>query len=209
MLLVEDNPEHADLMRKAVALLNRAWNLVHCETGTQALELIAQNDFDFSLAVVDLGLPDMGGLDVVRTLRKRFSEQPVLVVSSIAAERSVLEAIRTGASGYLLKDGDAAVIARAITQVLEGNTPISPSLARHLFKLAGSPQVFHEDPLGLTNKELETLRQLGRGHSYAETASLMGVSVSTVQTHVRSLYRKLGAHSKTQALVKGRENGLI
>lgn len=146
---------------------------------------------------------------MIRALRKRFSEQPVLVVSSIAAERSVLEAIRAGASGYMLKDGDAAVIAQGIRQVLEGNSPISPSLARHLFKLAGSPRVGQEEQMGLTHKELEALRHLGRGCSYAETASLMGVGVSTVQTHVRGLYRKLGAHSKTQAVVKARENGLI
>lgn len=159
--------------------------------------------------MVDLGLPDIGGLDIVRAWRRRFPTRPLLVVSAIAAERAVLEAIRSGASGYLLKSGDCAHVSQAVEQVLQGHCPISPSLARYLFKLAGSPQPQARHAMQLTAKERETLQYFGRGHSYAETAELMGVSISTIQTHVRNLYRKLGAHSQTQAIVKARENGLI
>lgn len=210
VLLVEDDPIHAQLLERAVQLLDPPWTVTLCATGSEALDWIERPDTTFNLAVVDLGLPDLGGLEIVRAWRARYSQSPVLVVSAISAERTVLEAIRVGANGYLLKDGDTGSMARGISQVLEGNAPISPALARYLFKLAGAPQAAPQDStLHLTKKERETLRHIGRGHSYMEAAELMGVSLSTVQTHVRKLYRKLGAHSQIQAVIKARENGLI
>lgn len=210
LLLVEDDPTQAQWMQEAIALLDPNWQVLRCGTGSQALERIEKPGETYDLAIVDMGLPDLGGLEVVRAWRRRFANAPLLVVSAISAERAVLEAIRGGASGYVVKDGDPLGLAQAIRQVLNGDSPISPSLARYLFKLAGSPQASGNGPsILLTHKERETLQHIGRGHSYAETAQLMGVSVSTVQTHVRSLYRKLGAHSQMQAVVKARENGLI
>lgn len=209
ILLVEDDNDHAQLINDALRLLDPSWEAVYCSTGSQALDSIEKPGFAFELAVVDLGLPDIGGLDVVRAWRKRFPSRPLLVVSGVAAERAVLESIRSGANGYLLKTIDAYGICHAIEQMLEGHCPISPALARYLFKLAGSPQTNTHQSILLTAKERETLQYFGRGHSYAETAELMGVSLSTIQTHVRNLYRKLGAHSQTQAVIKARESGLI
>lgn len=209
MLLVEDEKAHAQLIDDALQLLDPSWEMIRCVTGSQALDHIEKPGHAFELAVVDLGLPDIGGLDIVRAWRKRFPTRPLLVVSAIAAERTVLEAIRGGASGYLLKTSDAPSISRAIAEVLDGQCPISPALARYLFKMAGSPQSNPRQMIQLTAKESETLQHFGRGFSYAEMAELMGVSVSTIQTHVRNLYRKLGAHSQTQAVVKARDHGLL
>lgn len=209
LLLVEDDDAHAQLLEEAAGLMQPAWQVIACASGSEALDFLERPKAAFELAVVDMGLPDLSGLEVVRALRRRFAVEPVLVISSISAERTVLEAIRAGANGYLLKDGDPHTMARGIEQVLAGNSPISPALARHLFKLAGSPQARQESSIRLTEKERETLQHIGRGHSYAETAEVMGVSVSTVQTHVRSLYRKLGAHSQTQAVAKARDSGLL
>jgi len=209
LLLVEDDPVHVHMVQLALQQLAPGWQLTHCANGTEALTRIDHPRLTLDLAVVDMGLPDVGGLEVVRALRRRFSHPPILVISSISAERTLLEAIRAGANGYLLKDGDPSNIARGITQAIEGHSPISPALARHLFKLAGQPQHGLDVGIRLTDKERETLQHIGQGNSYAETADLMGVSLSTVQTHVRHLYRKLGAHSQTQAIVKARENGLL
>ncbi len=209
LLLVEDDPSQAQLIKDTALMLPSRWEVVHHSTGGQALDALDRPDVDYGLALVDLGLPDLGGLDVVRAWRQRYPTAPLLVLSAIAAERTVVEAIRAGADGYLLKDGEAITVARGIDQVLQGQSPISPALARYLFKLAGAPQARTESGLHLTAKERQTLEHLGRGHSYAETGRLMGVSVSTVQTHVRHLYRKLGAHSQTQAVARAREQGLL
>ena len=209
LLLVEDDASHAEFLMEAIHQLEAPWSVTHCNSGSEAMDLIERPGSQFELAVVDLGLPDLGGLEIVRAWRLRFTQRPLVVVSVIAAERTVLEAIRLGANGYLLKDGNSQAVAHGIEQVLQGHAPISPSLARYLFKLAGAPQIGPSQALHLTHKELETLRHIGRGRSYLETADLMGVSLSTVQTHVRKLYRKLGAHSQIQAVIKARENGLI
>lgn len=209
LLVVEDDTTHAQLMLLAASALAPGWPVMHCATGSQALDWLAQPHVSVGLALVDLGLPDVGGLEVVRALRRRFALAPVLVVSSVSAERSVLEAIRQGASGYLLKDSDAPTLVQGMRDALAGHSPISPALARYLFRLAGSPQGREAPAMVLTGKELETLQHLGRGHSYADTARLMGVELSTVQTHVRNLYRKLGVHSQTQAVLKAQDSGLL
>ena len=209
LFLVEDDPIHVRMAQLALQALEAPWAVVHCDNGKDALAQIEQPRFGFALAIIDMGLPDMAGQDVVRAVRRRFMAAPVLVVSSISAERTLLEAIRAGANGYLLKDGNPATITRGIRQALEGHSPISPALARHLFRLAGQPQPSADTAIALTDKEREVLGHIGRGNSYAETASLMGVGLSTVQTHIRHLYRKLGAHSQTQAVLKARENGLM
>lgn len=209
LLLVEEEAAHAQLLREAVQLTHPSWDVIHCKTGSDALDHIENPAHDFALAIVDLKLPDIGGLDIVRAWRKRYSDLPVLVISAVTAERAVLEAIRIGANGYLLKASNVQLLAHGIDQVLEGHNPISPMLARYLFKLAGSPQTQTPHLVQLTRKERETLQHISRGHSYAESAQLMGVSISTVQTHIRSLYRKLDAHSQVQAMVKARDCGLL
>jgi DNA-binding NarL/FixJ family response regulator len=107
-----------------------------------------------------------------------------------------------------LKDDPSTQITDALSQTLQGNYPISPALARYLFKLAGSSEPL-EGMAELTPKELELLRHLSRGRSYAEAARAMGVAVSTVQTHIRNLYRKLDVHSQVQAVTKAQGRGLI
>lgn len=209
LLLVEDEPIHAQHLQEAVALLDPPWDVIHCATGSDALDQIEKLRHAFELAIVDLGLPDIGGLDIVRAWRKHFVHQPLLVVSAISAERTLLEAIRAGANGYLLKDGNIQATAHSIELVLQGDNPISPAIARYLFKLAGAPQSNSPSPIQLTARERETLHHIGQGHSYLETAELMGVRLCTIQSHVCNLYRKLGAHSQMQAVNKAKEHGLI
>lgn len=181
-----------------------------CRTGGEALRLLEDPAQRFRLVLADLGLPDMSGIEVIRAARRRFPEVPILVISTISSERTVLAAIRAGARGYVLKDDSEAGMARAIEQTLAGNYPISPALARYLFRLAGAPELaFEDEPVRLSAKETETLQHIARGRTYLETAELMGVALSTVQSHIRNLYRKLGAHSQGQAVSKARDQGLL
>jgi DNA-binding NarL/FixJ family response regulator len=209
LFLVEDELAHAQMMEMACRQLSPDWQVLHCATGREALDSMQPRGLSVALAVVDLGLPDMDGLEVVSALRRRFPKVPILIISSISNEQTLMKAIRAGANGYLLKDGNVHALAQGMMQVLQGQSPISPALARHLFKLAGPKITPEASPVRLTGKERETLEHFGRGHSYAQTASLMGVGVATVQTHVRNLYRKLGAHSQTQAVIKAKESGLL
>lgn len=210
VLLVEDDPVFADQLQDALAACPGQWQIHACDTGSKALDLLEMPRFFMDLALVDLGLPDVSGIEVIRGARRRFESAPIMVVSTISAERTVLSAIRAGACGYVLKDASVQSIAEAIDDVMQGNFPISPALARYLFRLAGSPMRAAQHGLvDLTPKELETLQLISKGHSYKETAKLMGVAHSTVQSHIRSLYAKLDAHSQVQALGRARDIGLL
>jgi DNA-binding NarL/FixJ family response regulator len=207
-LIVEDDPVFARLLQRALARVAPECRVSVCTSGSAALDLVEERNGRFDLALVDIGLPDLSGIDVIRSARRLFPAMRILVVSVIAAERSVVAAIQAGAQGYVLKDGTDESVASAIGEVLSGHHPISPSLARYLFRLAGAPS--DERPsITLSPQQQAVLRQLSRGLTYAEVARELSVSTSTVQAHVRILYRKLGAHSQVQAFVRAREWGLI
>lgn len=207
-LLVEDEPAFAGLMTEAIYSLKPSW-VVHCaRDGESALAAPGE----FGLALIDIGLPDVSGLAIIDALSRRNPDTLLLVVSAISNEGIVAEAIRRGACGYVLKRDSALSVAGAVQQALDGIYPISPALARQLVRMvrnedaarADSPQV---SPLA--DRELEVLRHFAAGCRYAEVAERMNVSLSTVQTHVRNLYRKLSVHSRYQALEQARRLGLL
>ena len=209
VVLVEDNPAFRLLIGEAIRHIGLKGNITECSTGARVMELLEQPQTRLDLALVDLGLPDMGGVEVIQAIRRRFSEIPILVISVLSSERSVLTAIRAGASGYILKGESAQAIGQAILEVLQGNYPISPSLARTLFKLAGAPTGKSAISFSLSPRELETLQSIARGNSYEQTAVVMNIGVSTVQSNIRNLYRKLEVRSQVQAVTKARDAGLI
>lgn len=207
VLLVEDDPNFATQIRSAVTCWRGDARITLCSTGATALARVAVGDQPIDLALIDLGLPDMEGTDVIAAARRRHPRTPILVISLLASERAVLGAIRSGANGYITKDDTDRSIAAAITEVMAGNYPLSPALARHLFRLVAGPVT--KSDFALTERETDTLRCIGRGLSYDQTASELGISLSTVQSHVRNLYRKLDVNNQTQAAMKARDQGLI
>ena len=209
VVCVEDNPAFRLLIGEAMLHIGLKGRVVECATGAALMELIEQPQTRLDLALVDLGLPDMGGVEVIQAIRRRFSEIPILVISVLSLERAVLSAIRAGANGYILKGDSAQSMGQAILEVLQGNYPISPSLARTLFKLAGAPTGKSAISFSLSPRELETLQSIARGNSYEQTAVVMGIGVSTVQSNIRNLYRKLEVRSQVQAVTKARDAGLI
>ena len=210
-LLVEDEPVYQDLITQAFERLAPDCRVRVCSNGSEAIGLLRQSPVVFDVILIDLGLPDMNGVEVIREARASQPETPVFVASIYSDETHVLEAVRAGARGYLLKDDTAIEISDAIARVIEGEYPISPSLARHLFKLArraDAPSVLPAD-LVLAPRELEMLGLLAKGHSYKKVAALMGVALSTVQTYIRRVYQKLEAHSKAEAIKRARKLGIL
>lgn len=211
--VVEDDPVFQESIALALSHLDSGWSLEIAEDGATALSRLSAAESVPDIVLVDLGLPDMTGVEIIHAARSRFSEVPIMVVSVIAVERVLIEAIRAGARGYLLKGESIVSLARSIDQVMRGEYPISPALARYLFKQAGSPgsgsAVIASPGIALSPKELALLKLIAQGRSYAESAKEMAVSVSTIQTHIRNMYRKLDVHSQAQAISTAREQGLL
>jgi two-component system nitrate/nitrite response regulator NarL len=210
VLLVEDDPAFQETFARVFTQMGGDWKIHPFMDGASALRAVAEPGRRFELALIDIGLPDMSGIDVIAALRGRYADLPILVTTVFSAEETFLSAIRAGARGYLLKSDTELSLLRSIDQVMLGQYPFSPALARHLFRLAGSPSMRPvENSLKLSPRELELLQLISRGHSYVSCAEAMKISVSTVQTHIRNMYRKLEVCNQRQAITKAQSSGLL
>ncbi len=206
-LLVEDDGATRAYLLDAlnrIAALQPVNFAVDVASGMRALER-----FRPKLLLVDLGLPDGEGTQLIAAAAKMEPRPEVLVISSLGDESHVVRALEAGASGYLLKDETPDAIGVAALKVLEGESPISPAIAVHLLKrfrpvAAPAPQ---EHPL--SDREVDILKLIAKGLRHDEVADTLGLRYSTVVSYVRDIYRKLAVHSRTEALFEARQLGLL
>lgn len=210
-LILEDDDFHADALVAAIARVEGLRPGPRTESLAALRKLLADVHREApALVLIDLHLDDGSALDVVEEIAAHWPDARLLVVSSLTDERSVVEAFRRGAHGYVVKSSSIERLATAIGEVLAGHCPITPAIARHLVaRLAPPPSPAPASRPSLSPRETELLTALGAGLSYAEVAEQFGVSMSTVQTHVRNVYRKLRATSKVEALNHARRHRLI
>ena len=154
------------------------------------------------IVLMDIGLPDISGIEGVRTIKNVFPEIQVLMFTVFDEEEKIFEAIRAGASGYLLKKTPAGEILLAVKQLYEGGAPMSPSIARKVLRSFHAESPTTLDPYELTSREKEILFSLADGLSYQTIADKYFVSLSTVRTHICNIYQKLHVHSRHQAIAK-------
>lgn len=196
-------------------------------TVREALAWLAGDGLAPDVVLVDLGLPDGSGLDVIAAAVARYPQCEPLVISVFGDEDSVLASIEAGALGYIHKDAAPEDIAQTILEMKDGASPISPMIARRvlaryrLLQTAGRPEPAAvsapAEPVDkteagralLSRREQEVLTLIARGFSYAEIARLQGLSVHTVQTHIKHLYGKLAVHSKNEAVFEAMRLGLL
>jgi DNA-binding NarL/FixJ family response regulator len=211
-LVVEDDRFFQEVIKEGMSQAVPGSQVDLCRNAQEALQAISRNGPLYQLALVDLGLPDGDGLHIIRELARIAPRTQIMVVSVATDERRVLEAVRAGAIGYVIKGDTTLSITRAIDQLLNGIHPISAKLAGYFLKLAGreSSSDSQAGPIKrLTPRELDLLREFAAGKSYQEAAQSMAISLTTVQTHTRNLYRKLGVKSSLRALSKAKEHGII
>lgn len=164
------------------------------------------------LLLVDLGLPDGSGVEVVQACTARHPSTLIMVMTAFGDEKSVMSAIRAGATGYLLKDDSAEDIAASLRQMFAGGSPLSPAVTRHLIRhIRPEPDTRRADePLvHLSPRELQVLSLAHKGFSYAEIAELMGVTPTTVAGYTRRIYVKLAVSSRSEAVFEAMKMGLI
>ena len=169
--------------------------------------LLALQKHHPKLLLVDLGLPDGEGTQLIAYASRMTPRPEVLVISALGDETHVVRALEAGASGYLLKDESPEAIGQAALRVLDGEAPISPSIAVHLLKRFRPMSEPASNPL--SEREVDILKLIAKGLRHDEVADTLGLKYSTVVSYVRDIYRKLSVHSRTEALFEARQLGLL
>jgi DNA-binding NarL/FixJ family response regulator len=161
------------------------------------------------VALVDIGLPGMSGVEGVRILKERYPGLLMLMNTVYDDDRRIFEALCAGASGYLLKKTPPAKLLESLKEVIEGGAPMSPEIARRVLYLFRDIRPPEEASYQLTPHELRLLKLLVEGHSYKTAAAELGVSVKTISFHLQKIYEKLQVHSKSEAVAKALRNRLV
>ncbi|MGC4747528.1 response regulator [Micromonospora sp. DT201] len=162
------------------------------------------------VVLMDLRMPRCDGIEATRRLRSEVPETKVVVLTTYSDDRSVLDAFRAGARGYLTKDASGAQISEALRQVLDNHAVVDPAVQRHLIDaIATEPTPRSRFPDGLTPREAEVLSLMAGGLSNAEIASHLVVSEGTVKSHINHLFAKIGARDRAQAVTYAFRQGLI
>lgn len=186
--------------------------------GTRALGLQMLDEVSIDVLLVDLGLPDGSGIDVIRAAHAKQPGCNIMVSTTFGDETNVMQSLEAGASGYLLKDSEPQRMIFEIRSLYAGGSPISPMIARQILTRfrhndksaipAAKPNAA-EQQTSLSAREQEVLEFITRGYTSDEIAKLMSVSRHTVLTYVRRIYAKLEVTSKTEAIFEARKQGLL
>ncbi len=174
------------------------------------------------VVLLDLSLPGMSGIEITRKLKASRPKLEVLIFTTFDEEAQVLEAVRAGASGYLLKGTPKEKLIEAMQEICTGGTVIQPSLARALLKQFKAPSEpaphspepsapLREEPVGkqLSDREHEILTLIAKGVSNPEAAQMLGVSRATIRTHLEHIYKKLDVTNRVEAVTEALRKGLI
>jgi DNA-binding NarL/FixJ family response regulator len=218
ILLVDDDEAFRESACAAIARDGSMTLAAQAGSVAIAREAIVRGNFD--VALVDLGLPDGNGIDLIREIARTRPETDVMVVTVFGDEAHVLASIEAGATGYVLKRS-LSDLGETVRELRAGGSPISPVIARQLlqrFKHGGgeapaagvprdaAPPV---DDGGLSEREREVLLFIAKGFTVGEIAQMLHLSAHTVATHVKHIYRKLAVHSRTEAVFEAGRMGLL
>lgn len=198
--IVEDNK----VLRQSLEQLFNRTGVFECVASLGNLQNVISefNKARPEVILMDIGLPDISGIEGVRTVKNKFPGMQVLMFTVFEDDEKIFEAIRAGASGYLLKKTKPEDILEAVKQLHEGGAPMSPSIARKVMESFHTRAGNELDPYELTTREKEVLFSLSDGLSYKKIADKYFVSISTIRTHICSIYQKLHVHSRAQAVAK-------
>ena len=206
LLIIEDDRLLRDHLVRATSA-SPEWSVIAAGNLAAARAQLAKHAID--AVFLDLGLPDGDGLNLISEFRQANPACEILVITVFAEERRVIRSLEAGASGYILKSDLADYAGRLVSIIESGGSPISPSIARSLINRPRPPPESAENQGLLSQREAEVLQLCSKGLRYAEIAEVLGVSSHTVNTHLKSVYRKLMVHSRAEAVFEARRHGLL
>jgi DNA-binding NarL/FixJ family response regulator len=205
VVIADDQPLMRAGFRAVLEATGSIEVVAEAATGEEAVR--AASELRPDVVLMDIRMPGMDGIEATR----RLPRQRVLILTTFGIDDYIVDALRAGASGFLLKDAPTQDVVAAVRAVAAGDAVLSPGVTRRLLDQVGRrlPAAVSRAPATLTDREHEVLRMLAGGLTNAEIAEALVVSEATVKSHVSSLLRKLGLRDRVQAVIYAYETGLI
>ncbi len=205
--IVEDQPR----IRESLQILIGRTEGFRCTGAYDSMEgALARIAGDLpDVALVDIGLPGMSGIEGIRELKKRFPEMTLVMMTIYDDDKRIFDALCAGACGYLLKKTPPARLLESLREAAGGGSPMSPEVARRVVSLFREIRPPEDAPCQLTPHEIRLLKLLVEGHNYKTAAAELNLSVNTIRFHMKSIYGKLQVHSKSEAVAKGLRQRIV
>jgi DNA-binding NarL/FixJ family response regulator len=205
--LVEDQPR----IRESLGILIGGTDGFRCTAEFACMEdALAKIGGDLpDVALVDIGLPGMNGVDGIRELKKSYPALTVLMLTVYDDDKRIFDALCAGACGYLLKKTPPARLLECLQEAASGGSPMSPEVARRVVSLFREIRPPEDAEYHLTPHEIRLLKLLVEGHNYKTAAAELSLSINTIRFHMKSIYEKLQVHSKSEAVAKGLRQHIV
>nr|WP_246051871.1 response regulator transcription factor [Leptospira idonii] len=209
--IVEDN-DHTSRNIQSLLLQDPQFQFSNrYETADAAIQSFSKEPVD--IVILDIGLPGKSGLECLRALKPNFPESKFVVYTVFEDEDKIVDAIRSGASGYLLKDTPPDLFLAELKVIVLGGAPLTPRIADKIIRELSMRNSGFIDPeansVGLTDRELQILNFVALGMTFPDIADELDISSHTVSRHVEKIYKKMEVHSKSEAIIRGRRMGII
>lgn len=162
-----------------------------------------------NVILMDIDMPYITGIEATRLVKDKFPDINILILTVFEERERIFDALKAGATGYLLKKSSAIKIIESITELANGGSPMSGEIARKVLDFFTSPKNKTESKYTLTEREIEIIERLVAGDSYKMIADKCCISIGTVRTHINSIYNKLAVNSKSEAVVKAIKERLV
>jgi DNA-binding NarL/FixJ family response regulator len=209
VLLVDDHKIVREGTRQLLALHEDILVIGEASDGREAVRMAGE--FQPNVVVMDVRLPQLNGIEATRIITSQYQKIKVLILSAYDDDSYVFPLFEAGASGYLLKTSSGNELAAAIRAVNRGENALSPHIGSKLVKRISGRQVYQiaDKPEGLTMREMDVLRAAAYGHANKSIAAQLGISVQTVQVHLRNIFSKLEVNSRSEAVACAIQYGWI
>jgi DNA-binding NarL/FixJ family response regulator len=221
VVVIEDNPVYRNsletlFLHASGFALAGSYGSADAALGEAEKTIRWGGELQWNLVLMDLELPGTGGIEATRRLKKQSPNLAIVILTVFEEPTTILEAISAGADGYLLKKSSANELLTQLRAIASGGSPLTAGVARTLLALLrstgqASTSADKRSPgrLELTEREQEVLQCLVRGQSYKQCGVQLGISLDTVRTHIRAVYRKLQVHSVAEAVGRAIREKLV
>jgi DNA-binding NarL/FixJ family response regulator len=210
--LVDDNPTLLRNISQNLSVFDEIEIVFKAINGLDALDKL--NNYSPDVILMDIEMPAMNGIEATREIKKRFPLQKIMMLTVLDREDKIFEAIKAGATGYLLKDEKPSRILACIEELMDGGAPMSPVIAMKTLEILRNQQVIENkieelqspETFNLSKREIEILEKIANGLNYNQIADQLFISAKTSRKHIENIYQKLHVHSKLEAVQMAQKN---